>query len=379
MEIDFKDYWMVLLRRKWLIIVPALASIALAISLNTLTEPIYRATARIEIHRESTRSLLTGEELDNRGYQIDNMMMFTTAQMITNRELLSRVVMALRDRGGALESGLRDLSVDRQVDWLADRITVEPIRDTRLVNIHVEHPSPRRAAEIADLVAWYFAEHQEHQRSQGAASLVAYLNEQLGRVKAKVQRSEQMLLSAGQADPYTLEERLKHLSQTIAEQQKSLVVSNRDLASAREVYLERHPRRIGLETENQTIRQNITANEAEMKAINDALQRYSVAQSELKSDRELHTLLLARLQEAEINGKVQKSLVQMVQPAAPTRSPVRPRKALNLAVCLVAGLMLGTGLAFLREYLRRTIRTPEDVSDHLQLPVLGLIPKVAQP
>ena len=54
---------------------------------------------------------------------------------------------------------------------------------------------------------------------------------------------------------------------------------------------------------------------------------------------------------------------------------MRPRKLLNFIVCLFAGLTIGTGLAFLREYLRRTIRTPQDVDDYLQLPVMGLIPK----
>ena len=54
---------------------------------------------------------------------------------------------------------------------------------------------------------------------------------------------------------------------------------------------------------------------------------------------------------------------------------MRPRKILNLLVCVFAGLVTGTGLAYLREYLRRTIRTPQDVDEYLQLPVLGLIPK----
>jgi capsular polysaccharide biosynthesis protein len=43
----------------------------------------------------------------------------------------------------------------------------------------------------------------------------------------------------------------------------------------------------------------------------------------------------------------------------------------------VIGLLCGVGLALIRETLRRTIRTPQDVEDQLQLPVLGLIPKGA--
>src|SRR5436309_386594 len=98
---DFKDYLMVIRRRKWLVALPVFGSIALAVAINTLTDPVYRATARIEIRREPTHSVLTGEQIDNPGFQLDNMALYTTAQMITNRELLARVVVALRDRQGA--------------------------------------------------------------------------------------------------------------------------------------------------------------------------------------------------------------------------------------------------------------------------------------
>ena len=83
----------------------------------------------------------------------------------------------------------------------------------------------------------------------------------------------------------------------------------------------------------------------------------------------------SRLKEAEITGQARGPLVEVIEPAAANSSPVRPRKLLNFIVCLFAGLTIGTGLAFLREYLRRTIRTPQDVDDYLQLPVMGLIPK----
>ena len=42
---------------------------------------------------------------------------------------------------------------------------------------------------------------------------------------------------------------------------------------------------------------------------------------------------------------------------------------------IILGLMVGVGLAFLREYLDRTLRTEEDIQRHLDLPVLGIIPE----
>jgi capsular exopolysaccharide synthesis family protein len=44
---------------------------------------------------------------------------------------------------------------------------------------------------------------------------------------------------------------------------------------------------------------------------------------------------------------------------------------------LLLGLMLSFALAFLLERLDETIKTPEDIERHLRLPVIGIVPKVA--
>src|SRR5690625_757122 len=54
-------------------------------------------------------------------------------------------------------------------------------------------------------------------------------------------------------------------------------------------------------------------------------------------------------------------------------SPVAPNPKLNIAIAIVLGGMIGVGLAFLLEYLDNTITTEQDVSQHLDLPVLGVI------
>jgi capsular polysaccharide biosynthesis protein len=101
----------------------------------------------------------------------------------------------------------------------------------------------------------------------------------------------------------------------------------------------------------------------------------STAESDIQNNQSLYNTLVTKLKEAEMTSQQSGPQVQVVEPAAADQIPVRPRKLLNLLVCVFAGLVVGTGLAYLREYLRRTIRTPQDVDEYLQLPVLGLIPK----
>jgi capsular exopolysaccharide synthesis family protein len=72
------------------------------------------------------------------------------------------------------------------------------------------------------------------------------------------------------------------------------------------------------------------------------------------------------------------SSVQLLQPAAVPTSPSSPKTVRNVLLGLAGGLVLGIGLAFLRESLDDTIVTREDL-DRRQpgLPVLGSIPSMS--
>ena len=66
--------------------------------------------------------------------------------------------------------------------------------------------------------------------------------------------------------------------------------------------------------------------------------------------------------------------ITMVDTAIIPDYPIRPRKLLTIAVAGVLGGMLGVGAAFVLSFLDNTIKTAEDVHQHLGLPVLGAIP-----
>lgn len=66
--------------------------------------------------------------------------------------------------------------------------------------------------------------------------------------------------------------------------------------------------------------------------------------------------------------------VVVVDAAMVPLEPIKPRKVMNVAIALVLGGMAAVGLAFLLEYLDTSLKSPEDVTRHIGLPVLGIIP-----
>lgn len=70
--------------------------------------------------------------------------------------------------------------------------------------------------------------------------------------------------------------------------------------------------------------------------------------------------------------------VQVIDKAELPLSPVSPNRSTNLMIGILLGLMIGTGIVLLREYLDNTIKTTEDVEKCTGLPVIGTIPVFQQ-
>lgn len=66
--------------------------------------------------------------------------------------------------------------------------------------------------------------------------------------------------------------------------------------------------------------------------------------------------------------------VQVLDDAIVSRSPIKPRPKLNMAIAGVLGMMVSIFIVFLLEYLDNTIKTPEDIEKHLGTNVIGIIP-----
>ncbi|MDY6827655.1 MAG: polysaccharide biosynthesis tyrosine autokinase [Bacillota bacterium] len=78
----------------------------------------------------------------------------------------------------------------------------------------------------------------------------------------------------------------------------------------------------------------------------------------------------------EITEIMQIENVSVVDEAVLPEAPVSPRVKMNVAVAFVVGLMAAFGIAFLIEYLDRTIKDPEEAQKLLEIPVIGVVPAV---
>jgi capsular exopolysaccharide synthesis family protein len=85
--------------------------------------------------------------------------------------------------------------------------------------------------------------------------------------------------------------------------------------------------------------------------------------------------LEARAEDLRVLASLQTGNAEIVQLAEPPSNPSSPKPVRNTIFGAVVGLVLGFGLALLLEQLDRRLKRPEDLSETLGIPLLGVVPK----
>ncbi len=102
---------------------------------------------------------------------------------------------------------------------------------------------------------------------------------------------------------------------------------------------------------------------------------YNILKKQAQAQASLYNTLLEKIEEAGIAAASQSSNIRVVDMARVLDQPTRPQRIRYLAFGLVAGLVGGIMLAFLREKVSRPLRTAEDVRYWTGIPSVALIPE----
>jgi succinoglycan biosynthesis transport protein ExoP len=101
---------------------------------------------------------------------------------------------------------------------------------------------------------------------------------------------------------------------------------------------------------------------------------YAILAREVDTNRQLYDSVLQRMKETGVAAELRASNVSIIDQAVPPRFPSKPKVKQSLCLGMLLGLMGGIGLAFLREHLDNSLKSPEEAERYLRLPNLGLVP-----
>ncbi|MBW1816234.1 MAG: GumC family protein [Deltaproteobacteria bacterium] len=507
--LELVQYLHVILRYKWFILLCMAIVVSLALLHNSKMVPVYKATGTIIIDREMPKVPISSQGFYYQSYLSELYTFNTHFKLIRSRVVLRDVVERLDldkidkrqekekfgelsvfkkyinqlktnfrllfnlDRTAELDADLDEdpgsdpsASPDRDpassppgevrnradaiAESLADMIEIEPVEETRLLNIHVSNTDPVLARDIANTLAQAYIDFNIKNRLKSTQNTLGWLTDQLYEMKKSLEDAEAEFLAYKQSvklisvedsqkmiaekitnfnDAYLkarnrrLEveaklgqlERFKgsggdvpHLRSLIDNPlidslYSQLLDAEIELSRMSEVYKSKHPKVIQARTSigdirkkiGQEIRKEVGNLKAERSVLiarervlqktiadfeNEAMEtntkelQSTILERNVDTNQRLYDAILARLKEADLSGNIDVSNIRITEKALLPGGALDQGKRRNVLLAALIGLMIGAGLAFLWEYMDRSLRNEEDVEKSLGLPVLSVIP-----
>jgi len=110
--------------------------------------------------------------------------------------------------------------------------------------------------------------------------------------------------------------------------------------------------------------------------LNDKMMKFMTLKREMQNNQDLYNSLYARVKEAGIAAASRSSNIRIIDRAQILNRPTRPRKALNMILAVLAGLIGGVFVCFLKEGLDTRVRSAQDVKELTGLRCITMVPMV---
>jgi polysaccharide biosynthesis transport protein len=376
-QIDIREYVRVLYERKWVIISFTFILCTLAFIRSFMMDPVYTATTRVLIEREAPR-IVKIEEVAASDFSAKEYYQ-TQYNILKSQAIAKRVVKALRgyqpwnEWTGRGQKGEESLTDQKRMDSLLSRIIIRPIPNTQLVEINVDDVEPELSARIANLWAETYISYVLDTKFEATQYASGWLQEKIKEAKDNLEGSELRLQEYRRQNNIVETEGISSNSPVLEGLLKRKSELEIEISEKSEHFRTRHPEIIGLSSELDSVKKRIDSETDKVILSKDKEIRYNMLKREVESNKEIYESLLKRIRETEITGELKTTNIRVIDRASVPAEPSRPRKKISLLIAFLVGMLGGSVMAFVLESLDQSVKTPEDVKNHIKLPVLATI------
>jgi succinoglycan biosynthesis transport protein ExoP len=223
-SINLRAYWAVIMRRKWTVLTFFAIVVVAVMTATYLTTPIYRATTTLQIDAEELKIVKYEQVAPSEQGGFDNgEYMRTQQEVLRSRATAERVVNELnltkhpafnkppepsllatllpwlkQDKAPAAGAAGNDDQSEKTrgvVAAVQGGLKVEPVANSRLLNLSFDSPDARLAAEVANSVASVFINQNLARRLDATSYAKNFLQDRLQQAQAKLEESEKALVA----------------------------------------------------------------------------------------------------------------------------------------------------------------------------------------
>lgn len=186
------------------------------------------------------------------------------------------------------------------------------------------------------------------------------------------------------ADVAVLQREFAQLSETLGERHPTLLEKKTALSTAEKRLAAEITRVLdairseyqGALAEEVSLTRALDEQKREALTLNRRGIEYAALEREAESNRQVYQSLLQRAKETGVSRELRATNLRIVDLARPPAAPVFPRKTYSLIVSVILGLLLALGAVFVAELLDDRVKTPEDLTEQLGQPCLGIVPEL---
>jgi polysaccharide biosynthesis transport protein len=188
-EMNLRDYWLIIRRRRVWIIATTVVTMLISLWLARQRVPVYQATATVKFEQSTNLSGLLVEVLSYSSS--DNIE--TQATLIKSYPVLEEVARRMgRLPQVAGDSAVRESKTYQQMlDTLGTKIKTNRVPNTSILEITATSTNPREARDLANTVAEVYRDHNKQNRNARLTEARKFIEAQLKEVEARVKRAEE--------------------------------------------------------------------------------------------------------------------------------------------------------------------------------------------
>ncbi|HTP75071.1 MAG TPA: chain length determinant protein EpsF [Burkholderiaceae bacterium] len=122
------------------------------------------------------------------------------------------------------------------------------------------------------------------------------------------------------------------------------------------------------------LRASLAQQRAKVLHLKEVRDEQTVLVRDVENAQRAYDAVFGRMAQTQLESQTTQTNVVLLNTAAEPTEASSPRLRINALVAVFVGTLLGVGLALLREWLDRRVRSREDLTVSLDLPVLGALP-----
>lgn len=177
------------------------------------------------------------------------------------------------------------------------------------------------------------------------------------------------------------ESKLSELSQRLGENHPQYQAAKEELGKLRGI-LQQETRNVSssvgsnahiFQQREAEIKAALAAQKARVLELNLSRDELSVLQRDVENAQHAMDAVSQRYTQATIEGNANQTDVAVLNPATPPQSPASPKVLLNIFLSIILATVIGLILALLAEMMDRRVRSRDDLSKLLEVPVFAII------